>query len=161
MLSNPVFEALGNATTVNNPNSSRFGKFIRLRLEDGLVQGALIDTYLLEKSRLASQQVHGSPLAPLPPPPAVVCDFLCGYGAGSDFPLSHEVVCFWEPCLLVPGFVKHFASPVSCSRICNMPPPFPVGSQIVEIFRRKQASLCLMWQHRFHTEHPHRTFLFK
>lgn len=57
MQSNPVFEALGNATTVNNPNSSRFGKFIRLRFDaDGAVAGALIDTYLLEKSRLAAQQ---------------------------------------------------------------------------------------------------------
>ena len=56
MVSNPVFEALGNATTVNNPNSSRFGKFIRLKFESGQVRGALIDTYLLEKSRLAAQQ---------------------------------------------------------------------------------------------------------
>ena len=57
MQSNPLFEALGNATTVNNPNSSRFGKFIRLRFDEGgCVAGALIDTYLLEKSRLAAQQ---------------------------------------------------------------------------------------------------------
>ena len=45
MASNPVFEALGNATTVNNPNSSRFGKFIRLRFEGGKVQ-RLADRHL-------------------------------------------------------------------------------------------------------------------
>ena len=53
VMSNPVFEAFGNATTINNPNSSRFGKFIRLNFDHGAVSGAAIDTYLLEKSRLS------------------------------------------------------------------------------------------------------------
>jgi len=55
--STPVFEAFGNATTVMNPNSSRFGKFMRVLFDDaGAVAGASISTYLLEKSRLAVQQ---------------------------------------------------------------------------------------------------------
>jgi len=55
--STPVFEAFGNATTVMNPNSSRFGKFMRVLFDDaGCISGANISTYLLEKSRLALQQ---------------------------------------------------------------------------------------------------------
>ena len=56
LASSPLFEAFGNAKTFANSNSSRFGKFIRLKFSDGTVQGSLIDTYLLEKSRLAAQQ---------------------------------------------------------------------------------------------------------
>ena len=54
--SNPLLETLGNAKTMRNDNSSRFGKFVRLLVEpDGPVAGAAIDAYLLEKSRLVAQ----------------------------------------------------------------------------------------------------------
>ncbi|XP_036939021.1 unconventional myosin-IXb isoform X1 [Acanthopagrus latus] len=52
----PVLEAFGNARTSENNNSSRFGKFIQLNyLESGVIRGAVIEKFLLEKSRLVSR----------------------------------------------------------------------------------------------------------
>ena len=56
--SNPVLEAFGNARTIRNDNSSRFGKFIELQFkQSGSLIGASIDTYLLEKVRLIHQKI--------------------------------------------------------------------------------------------------------
>ena len=71
MESNPLFEAFGNAKTVRNDNSSRFGKFTRLQFDveskkaaraagrdvpSCLLAGSTCTTYLLEKSRVVG---HG------------------------------------------------------------------------------------------------------
>ena len=53
--SNPILESFGNARTIRNDNSSRFGKFIEIHFQDGELIGANIETYLLEKVRLVTQ----------------------------------------------------------------------------------------------------------
>lgn len=61
--SNPILESFGNARTLRNDNSSRFGKFIEINFENSSpteshafhISGATIRTYLLEKVRLINQ----------------------------------------------------------------------------------------------------------
>jgi myosin-5 len=54
--SNPILESFGNARTMRNDNSSRFGKFIEIQFtRTGRLVGAQIETYLLEKVRLVTQ----------------------------------------------------------------------------------------------------------
>ncbi|CAG9794436.1 unnamed protein product [Diatraea saccharalis] len=56
LASSPIMEAIGNAKTTRNDNSSRFGKFIEIHFDNSYrISGASMRTYLLEKSRVVYQ----------------------------------------------------------------------------------------------------------
>jgi len=56
LATNPLLEAFGNARTLRNDNSSRFGKFIEIQFdEQRKMSGARVHIYLLEKTRVIAQ----------------------------------------------------------------------------------------------------------
>ena len=54
LMCNPILEALGNAKTIRNDNSSRFGKYISLFIDNKMIVGASTTSYLLEAIRVTS-----------------------------------------------------------------------------------------------------------
>ena len=51
----PMLESFGNSKTNRNDNSSRFGKYLQIIFKDGVISGAKLTDYLLEKSRIVTQ----------------------------------------------------------------------------------------------------------
>lgn len=82
--SNPLLEAFGNAKTVRNDNSSRFGKFVELQFNlKGRISGAAVRTYLLERSRVCNitnpeRNYHAFYQVCLPVPVQRDCELLGG-----------------------------------------------------------------------------------
>ena len=73
LLANPVLEAFGNAKTIRNNNSSRFGKLIDVNFDhDSRISSSLIHNYLLEKSRLVAQVRHAAPHSDLTTHPSIL-----------------------------------------------------------------------------------------
>lgn len=59
LATSPLLEAFGNAQTTMNNNSSRYGKYLMMHFDlSGKVIGAMIKTYLLEKTRLVHQSAN-------------------------------------------------------------------------------------------------------
>lgn len=52
---NPLLESFGNAATARNVNSSRFAKYLQICFRSGVIEGAVLAQYLLEKSRIVTQ----------------------------------------------------------------------------------------------------------
>ena len=64
---NPVLEAVGNAKTLRNNNSSRFGKFTRYSFDSERrnITGGRVSNFLLEKARVSDQSLGSCAVVPL------------------------------------------------------------------------------------------------
>lgn len=108
---NPILEAFGNAQTVRNNNSSRFGKFVRIEFNNGgLICGGNIERYLLEKSRVT----HRNPKERsfhvfyqfLQGAPAVLRQSMGISGGPSDYAYTRQSNCIVEGVDDITGYTE-------------------------------------------------------
>ncbi|KAJ3218977.1 cytochrome c oxidase subunit 1 [Dinochytrium kinnereticum] len=136
---NTVLESFGNAKTVRNNNSSRFGKFIQVHLDHKVnIIGASVVSYLLEKSRIAKQ-------APTERNYHVFYEFLAGTsdeekGRYKITQASDYYYLSQSGCTEIPGVndKRHFEGLKLAMMVLNMGP-----SEIEGIFRSLSAILWI------------------
>jgi len=122
---NPLLESFGNAKTLRNDNSSRFGKFVRLHFSvAGALVGASVERYLLEKSRVSAQDEGERSFPLIFPWPSYLSHPTLRPSATMSHTMSHATVDTWQASdLSTPCISSARARPTACDLPFACRPP--------------------------------------